>query len=132
MTPTPQPEDLYGQPAMQSFVSYAARNPSKPVIPPNQRPTPHVDRASHHAAQVIRQQRQAEFMQDLTEFQANQSKAMVDLATKYNRKPEYMKKILTTESHYKKKRATNLFNAKIAFKRRELHAMGKFISSSSG
>jgi hypothetical protein len=39
-----------------------------------------------------------------------------------------MKKVLTSQTHYKKKRVMNLYNAKIAYKRRELKEAGKFMS----
>jgi hypothetical protein len=122
----PQLDHSSVHPSVQSFASYAARNPLRPIISPNQRPAQCVDKVSHHAAQVVRQQQQAEFLQDLTEFQATQSKAITDLAVKYHRKPQYMQKVLISQTHYKKKRATNLYNAKIAYKRCKLNEAGKF------
>jgi hypothetical protein len=115
-------------PSVPSFASYAACNPLQPIIPPNQRPAQCINKVSHHAAQVVRQQQQAEFLWDLTKFQATQSKAITDLAVKYHWKPQYMKKVLTSQMHYKKKRVTNLYNAKIAYKCCELKEAGKFMS----
>ncbi|KAF7785029.1 hypothetical protein Agabi119p4_1194 [Agaricus bisporus var. burnettii] len=105
------------QPPIPSFASHTARNPLQPIIPPNQRSAQPVDKLSRHTAQIIRQQRQAEFLQDLAEFQTIQQKTIADLSAKYHRKPGYMKKVLTGHTHYKTKRATNLHNAKIAYKR---------------
>ncbi|EKM77184.1 hypothetical protein AGABI1DRAFT_11786, partial [Agaricus bisporus var. burnettii JB137-S8] len=76
---------------------------------------------SQQIAREMRREKQDEFIKDLTEYQESQSKTFTDLAAKYHRKPKYIEKLMTSQTRYKKERGTNLFNAKVAWKRRQVN-----------
>lgn len=107
-------------PSVPSLASHASWNPSRPIIQPRQKKN-HTNKCSAAAASEVLQEKWAEFIKDLTDFQDKQQKVIQDLAQKHSRKPQYMEAILVQQSLYKKKRAPNIQNAKVFRKAKELN-----------
>ncbi|KAJ3558555.1 hypothetical protein NP233_g11488 [Leucocoprinus birnbaumii] len=109
-------------PHVTSFATYASRNPRLPTIepaPPKKKSV--YDKQSIEVSRVIREQKQNAFVADLEAFHEAQDNSIKVLASKYNRKFAYMSKLLKHQSFYRRKRGANLWNAKVAFKAKELN-----------
>lgn len=121
-----QPLDLV--PPSPSLASHALRNPLVPVIQPVQKKNKQTDKLSAAVSCEILQEKCEAFLADLQAFEEMQRATINELAEKHSRKPEYMETILRQCSLYKKEHSSNLQNAKVFRKAKELNEGTQFIN----
>lgn len=105
---------------LQDDSTHALRNPLQDVIPPYKKPK-HKKNATTEVEKAAIEERHSALQDDFASFFENQKKAIEDIVEKHHKKPEYVRRILTSAPRAEGMRAPSLYNALVHYKGKELN-----------
>jgi hypothetical protein len=104
--------------------TWAARNPLKDVQSSRRRAKIHLTDAEKSARDLkcqLKRTHAVELQQDINAFNTERDNRILELARKHSKKPSYIRTLITSATHYKKKRAPSLRNALVHHKSLEVN-----------
>jgi hypothetical protein len=96
----------------------------KDVQPSHQRVPLHctdAEQMAHNKKRQLKEANAAALQMDIDAFSVERDERIEALAKKHSRKPSYIRRLLTNETHYSKSRAPTLWNALIHHKTKEVN-----------